>query len=178
MYESIGSILKKQKIKIECGLTEIEILNAERRYGVAFPIPLRILLKEFLPIDEGFYNWRDDSDKNVAHVLQHLNWPKDSVLQNLDEISWSNNWGAKPRKKEQEQDEIIKRLQQAPQMIPVYRHRFIPAVEGSPPVFSIYGWDIIYYGETLFDYFLMEFGKKEQRTGNSIQRVPFWSDIM
>lgn len=53
-------------------------------------------------------------------------------------------------------------------------------VDDRPPVISVHGVDIIYYGENLEDYFEVEFGEKEQDEINfeRISPIPFWSEIM
>ena len=50
----------------------------------------------------------------------------------------------------------------------------------NPPILSVHGTDIIYYGENLLDYLDVEFGTKKQEdiSFDRIQPVPFWSEIM
>lgn len=53
-------------------------------------------------------------------------------------------------------------------------------VEGENiPIFSIYGSDIIYYGENLEDYFDVEFGDKDQSDMDfeNLRYIPFWASI-
>jgi hypothetical protein len=69
-------------------------------------------------------------------------------------------------------------LQEAPQLIPLYGHRFLPETPGEAgnPVFSMHGFDTIYYGANLTEYFRNEFdGKHEIGT---TRHIPFWSDIV
>lgn len=49
-----------------------------------------------------------------------------------------------------------------------------------PPIISIHGVDIIYYGKNLEDYFDIEFGTKNQAEMefDDITPIPFWSEIM
>ena len=46
------------------------------------------------------------------------------------------------------------RLAQAPTLIPIYGHRYLPAGNGTHghPVLSVYQTDIIFYGTDLADY--------------------------
>ena len=74
-----------------------------------------------------------------------------------------------------------KKLHEAPKLLPVYGHRYMPMLSGvQVPVISVHGTDIIYYGESLSDYFYIEFGTKKQEEidFDSIRPIPFWSDIM
>ena len=70
---------------------------------------------------------------------------------------------------------------QAPKLIPIYSHRYLPIIDGEddPPVISVVGSDIIYYGCNLSDYFNREFfGGKGAISIPMNNRIPFWSDII
>ena len=71
-------------------------------------------------------------------------------------------------------------LQEAPRLIPIYKHRYIAMVEKSSPIFSVMGLDIVYYGENLFQYFEIEFGIKKysEIEFNDIEYIKFWSDTI
>jgi hypothetical protein len=70
----------------------------------------------------------------------------------------------------------------APRLIPVYGHRYLPAVpaEAGNPVFSVVQTDIIYYGRDLRAYFLHEFGAMSyvEAITPEPRDVPFWSDLV
>jgi hypothetical protein len=74
-------------------------------------------------------------------------------------------------------------LAQAPKMIPVYAHRYLPAGCGSygHPVLSIYQTDIIIYGTDLAAHIDREFGGT--RPSADVNRIPsrlvsFWGDFV
>lgn len=48
------------------------------------------------------------------------------------------------------------------------------------PIMSVHQTDIIYYGENLLSYLLVEFGLKEHEDIDfeNIKYIPFWSDII
>ena len=50
----------------------------------------------------------------------------------------------------------------------------------NPIVLSIWGTDVICYGENLEEYFKIEFGEKDQNCIDfkNISHVSFWSDLM
>ena len=49
----------------------------------------------------------------------------------------------------------------------------------NPPVVSIHGVDIIYYGKDIKEYFDCEFGEyRKIGSLNEYNYIPFWSDIM
>ena len=69
----------------------------------------------------------------------------------------------------------------APILLPIYGHRYMPVSSvDNPPVISVHGIDIIYYGQDLEDYFEVEFGAKEQEAicFENIQPISFWTDII
>lgn len=91
------------------------------------------------------------------------------------------NGGEEPENEEDFDNEVKKRLEKAPKLIPIYSHRYMPMLNNeNPPIISICGTDVIYYGKDLHDFFEVEFGKKEQNSieFGSINTIPFWSDIM
>ena len=72
-------------------------------------------------------------------------------------------------------------LDQAPTMIPVSGHRYLPAGHGTygHPVLSIYQTDIIIYGTDLADYIDQEFGPRPIRSDwTPPPMVAFWSDFL
>ena len=138
------------------GLTRDEISTIELRYNIHFPKSLRNFLMQALPVSNGFYNWRDSSAENVRYIKEAIARPMEA-LKELAEAS------------------------KAPVLIPVYAHRYMPMVDTeNPPILSVHGTDIIYYGENLLDYLDVEFGTKKQEdiAFDRIQPVPFWSEIM
>ena len=76
----------------------------------------------------------------------------------------------------------MREYEKAPNIIPIYGHRYIPYVKGCSdvPVFSIRGCDIIYYGENLISYLEIEFGIKDfdDLDYDKCKHIDFWSDIM
>jgi hypothetical protein len=68
-------------------------------------------------------------------------------------------------------------IAEAPKLIPIYSHRFIPEEpsEAGNPIFSVYQMDIIYYGFDLDDYLRHEFdlpGRKEWPA--QVRPIKFW----
>lgn len=176
MWNSSISLLKRRGVKLEAGLTAQEIAQIEATYNIRFPQSLRQFLMAALPVSEGFYNWRNlGSMDSIKAAIQA---PKAGIL--ACDVSWCDQWGEKPE--EAETEKIIReRLEAAPVLLPVYGHRYMPMLpDDNPPIVSVHGTDVIYYGETLADYFAVEFGGKKQREidTDKIKTIPFWSDIM
>lgn len=97
------------------------------------------------------------------------------------EVYWCDDWGEEPEDEKVISEEVRERLKEAPKLLPIYTHRYMPMVlDENPPVISIHDLDIIYYGENLEDYLYVEFGNKTQNEIHfeNISPIPFWSDIM
>jgi hypothetical protein len=72
---------------------------------------------------------------------------------------------------------VTEMIAEAPKLIPIYSHRFIPEEpsEAGNPIFSVYQMDIIYYGFDLDDYLRHEFdlpGRKEWPA--QVRPIKFW----
>lgn len=177
IYEESIKLLKLQGVEFETGLTVEEIAEIEEIYNIKFPKSLKEFLMMALPISEGFFNWRNPDQDNVMFIKKMISRPTEAVDELAEEVSWCDVWGGRTG----ESLIVRERLKNAPKLIPVYGHRYIPMVsEDNPPVISIHDIDIIYYGQNLEDYFKVEFGRKEQGKieFKNINPIPFWSDIM
>lgn len=119
-------------------------------------------------------------DDNVQFIKMVLDRPISDIYDMAGEVYWCDDWGKEPEDEKVFQEEVRKRLKEAPKLLPIYTHRYMPMVlEENPPVISIHGTDVVYYGENLKDYFKVEFGMKIQDIKfQNITPIPFWSDIM
>ncbi len=69
----------------------------------------------------------------------------------------------------------------APKLIPLIGHRYLPEEphESGNPVFSVFGFDTIYYGTDLDDYFKRENTTHDLRLPLSqFKQIRFWSDLV
>jgi len=181
MYEKSLELLNMHKIKLEEGLKYDEIIQIEKIYNIKFPDSLQKFLTLALPISEGFYNWRNNKESNISFLKYTMNEPIEYVSSMAEEVYWCDDWGKEPEDKENLIIEVRKRLKSAPKLIPIFSHRYIPmTLDEDPPIISIHGLDIIYYGKNLEDYFEIEFGNKQQDSilFSDINPIAFWSDIM
>lgn len=180
MYKESIKLLKAQGIEFESGLTVDELKQIEKIYKIKFPNSLREFLMIALPISKGFYNWRDTTEDNINFIKQVINKPVLDIKDTAEEVYWCEDWGEEPEDEEIIAKKVIEHLVDAPQLLPIYAHRYIPIIDDNPPIISIHDIDIIYYGENLEDYFNVEFGGKKQNNIDfqKIKPIPFWSDIM
>lgn len=181
MYKRSINLLKTCGIKFESGLTMDEILKIEKLYAIQFPKSLRDFLMTGLPISKGFYNWRNFELNNIEFIKSIIYKPLKDIDGLAEEVYWCEEWGEEPISIADKVKSVRERLKKAPTLLPLFSHRYMPeTVDDRPPVISVHGVDIIYYGENLEDYLEVEFGEKEQDEINfeRISPIPFWSEIM
>ena len=181
MYREKIDLLKQSGIKMEAGISQMELKQIEELYGIKFPKSFREFLMTALPVSGSFYNWRDFSAENISYIKNTIARPRETLKELAEEVEWGESWGQEPENLVEKAKEVKKQLQKAPILIPVYAHRYMPMIEAeNPPILSVHGTDIIYYGENLSDYFEVEFGVKRQEdiAFGRIRPVPFWSEIM
>ena len=83
--------------------------------------------------------------------------------------------------REQRVEVVAELYKNAPKIIPVCSHRFMPEMndDNDPPVLSIHYGDIVYYGRNLQGYLLHEFcGVDIPKYISEYKNVPFWTDMM
>ena len=166
------------------GYTQSELNAAQDRHNVRFPPDLVELLLEHRPVDG--HNWAGD-DSSISKML---NWPLDMLLADVDEGSWWADWGDRPATSGERHEIVRSVVARVPRLIPIFSHRFIPETPGAAgnPVFSMYGFDTIYYGANLAEYFANEFGGGLILNGiaesdytpedaRDLPLIPFWSDL-
>jgi hypothetical protein len=173
------------------GLTDIELARIERGHGFEFAADHRAFLAAGLPLStapQADQTWRkrwpDWRDGNPDDLRQQLNWPIEGVLFDVENNAfWHPTWGQRPAKTSEALRTVRWHLSQAPKMIPICGHRYLPA-GGSTyghPVLSIYQTDIIIYGTDLADYITNEFSDSGRFIGQDWTpppMVPFWSEFL
>jgi hypothetical protein len=171
--------LRVRGIVVEDGLSEVETKEAEYRFGFCFPPDLRGLLRVGLPVGDRFPDWRDGDD---ASLWDFMRWPLEGMQFDITHNGfWLAEWGPRPGSLEEAFQTAAQAAADAPRLIPVYGHRYIPAepARAGNPVFSVYQTDIILYGNDLLSYFAHEF------RGVAVWHTPlldarpirFWSEL-
>jgi len=155
------------------GYTQSQLDDAQERYCLRFPPDLIDLFLDRQPADG--YDWSVENPR----IRAMLAFPMDMLLFDV-EHGWWLDWGERPSKVEERKEVVSRALAAAPALIPLCSHRFIPEVPclTGNPVFSMHGFDTIYYGSNLQNYFEREFGdSRKVPLGNICRRIPFWSDL-
>jgi hypothetical protein len=164
-------------------MTDADFTRVDDGFGFELAEDHRAFLAAGLPEGAGWPNWRD---ADSASVRASLRWPVEGVLFDVSNNAfWHDDWGPRPASGVTAAEVAREALVAAPQMVPVFGHRYLPAGRGSfgHPVMSIYQSDVICYGADLVDYVHQEFG-----AGPGVDRgderwrprptVTFWSDLI
>lgn len=139
-----------------------------------------------------FCNWSTDSDD----PRRAFEWLVEGLAFDVhNNTLWLPSWGEKPSAREQQTARVRALVEQAPKLVPVYRHRYLlaePCAAGNP-VLSVWQSDIVVYGSNLREYFLAEFrdllGVTDRGVGWSLpeypdelyerdRRIPFWGALL
>lgn len=154
------------------GYTQRELDDAQSRYDLRFPPDLIALLLDRRP-GEG-YDWATENDR----IREMLAYPFEMLSFDVEHGLWWPEWGDRPANQDERLEVVRDALARAPRLIPLIGHRFLPE-EPAPagnPVFSMHGFDTIYYGATLEEYFDNEFNGRHAI--GTVRHVPFWSDLV
>lgn len=154
------------------GYSHAELAEAQGRYGLRFPPELIELLLERRPARG--YDWSGDEEP----IRRMLAYPLEMLLFDVENGFWWPDWDAWPRHADDRRAVVAAALVAAPRLIPLIGHRFIPESphEAGNPVFSMHGFDTIYYGADLKEFFAKELGGIQ---GTGVPRhIPFWSDLV
>ena len=178
----IRSSLEQVGMEFDRGLDEEEAARAERRFGFEFPDDLRRWLMFALPRGPRFPNWRDIDD---PELLRALSWPLEGLWFDVQHNAfWLREWGPRPEQDQSAFELLRKRLEQAPRLIPVHAHRYMPdrPRNAGNPVLSVYQTDIICYGCDFEDYLHREYplqsGAHPRHVPGKIRDIEFWSTFI
>ena len=178
--KEINRLLKSKGILFDKGLSDLEIINIQKKNGFTFPPDLKLMLQTEMPISDPFVNWRSISENDLA---KKLSWPYEGMCFDIEHNNfWMDEFGHKPDNLDEAFVIVKNYLESVPKLIPVYAHRYLPDFpnEDGNPILSVYQTDIIHYGRNLLDYFQNEFGVKERELFkySEVKSIPFWSKII
>jgi len=159
------------------GLSDAEFSRLEDEFGFRFADDHRAFLSAGLPTGRGWPDWRD-TDRQA--IRDRLAAPVEGVLFDVAQNDfWYGGWGQHPSSTEEAVAVARRYLMTVPRMIPLYSHRYLPAVLTGHPVLSIYQTDIVPYGDDLEDWIAREFsiGTASETPGRR-PTVPFWRDLV
>lgn len=154
--ESI-ELLRSRRVRLNPGLTALELAAIEARFGFEFSPDHRDFLSLAVPRGESWIDWRG----NDWTIEEALSWPTEGVGYYVDENGfWPPSWGDAPHGRSERLRRAREQIAKWPTLVPLYGHRYMPAspANAKAPVFSVWQTDVIVYGRDLLDYFQHEFG--------------------
>ena len=156
------------------GFTSDQLDDAQARYGLRFPPDLLDLLQA-RRLDER-YDWAGE----CPAIRAMLEWPFDMMRFDVEQGFWWPDWGERPDSEEARVEVLRAALAEAPRLIPLYTHRFLPEepCEAGNPVFSMHGFDTVLYGANLSAYVKNEFGWDWGLPAQVARPIRFWSDLV
>ncbi|MFJ4686070.1 hypothetical protein ACIQNG_07040 [Streptomyces sp. NPDC091377] len=176
--------------EVAAGLSDAELRRVESTYGFEFSADHRAFLAEGLPVsspprrgsawERPWPDWRHGDPEDLRYRLE---WPVREVLREVELGGWHTGaFGARPRGARAAVDTARRKLAQAPVMVPLHGHRFLPAGAGSygHPVLSMWGTGIRCHSEHLVDFVDRELGGLADDGGpwDPEPSVAVWTDFV
>jgi hypothetical protein len=164
-------------IPVDEGMAEVELRRVEQTFGFTFNPDHRVLLAAGLPLGGRWPDWRHVGS---AGLRERLAEPVSGVLFDVRENGfWHAPWGPRPSRTADAVEVAQAALADAPRLIPVYGHRYAPALaQRGLPVLSVVQTDVVVYGSDLPDYLRREFGLITTGDQAEPKEVPFWSELL
>lgn len=171
--------LKARRIVFEPGLFDAEVRRIEEAFRCQFPPDLRQFLQTALPVSGGFPNWRSESEDDLRHHF--LNLPLQGILFDIEHNDfWAEEWGPRPATLEESLAEAQRRFVEAPTLIPVRSHHYLPTTpcnQGNPVLF-VRQTDVTYAARDLWAYLADPFVSRQPMYRVPDARdIPFWTGV-
>ncbi|XP_014520489.1 uncharacterized protein LOC106777419 [Vigna radiata var. radiata] len=175
---SLLNNLKSSNVVIDEGLSDLELRNLESKLKFLFPPDLRAILQQGLPISQGFPNWRSSSTQQLQILL---NLPASLILRRVSNTRfWHPSWGPKPP----DPTQVLRRLlNDAPRLVPIYRHCYIPSspeAAGNPVFYVDDSGDVCLLSFDLSGFFRELLAQETDEpvwAATAARKVRFWSEL-
>jgi hypothetical protein len=188
--ESVVARLRSAGMQFDEGMSNKEIVLAEEKYGIRFPPDLREFLQIALPLSQPnsgwFPSWRfaiAGDEESHQKIVASLEWPADGIYFDIERCGFwmEEEWGTRPSEVDQAKNVARQKVEEAPRLIPIFSHRYIPSEPNTPgnPVFSVYQTDIIHYGADVVPNLEAEFlGGALPQDISTVRPIRFWSRLV
>jgi hypothetical protein len=176
--EDVVERLENAGVRLDRGLTEADVKRVEKKFGFVFGADHRALLRTALPLGDAWLNWRHATP---AKIRERLQAPIESMIADVRTNGrWPAAWGDRPDDAAAAERLARERLAQAPVLVPLYGHCFLPAAPAPTgvPVFSVRPGAVRVHATDLLDYVDVEFGSATSPVNPPADalQLDFWSD--
>jgi hypothetical protein len=178
-----GGPVDRGVVRVEPGLTDVEVDLAEARFGLRFPPDLRALLQHGLPVGWDWPNWRDPDAED--YVRWALGRPARAMeFDVLNNGLWFAEWGERPSGAADRARTAAAALAAAPRLVPVHADRYVPCEPwraGNPVVSCPQIIEADYRAGDLAAFLAAEFGAPRPAwaaADDTRRTVPFWSAVI
>lgn len=178
-YSPLIASLKSAGMKFSAGISDETMDEAEYLFSIEFPESLRSFYSQALPVGPKYPKWNDLSKSNAAKIISMLEAPLEGIYFDvMNNGFWLDDWGPKPQVAHRVKDICLRKINEAPTLVPIFANRYMPVLDyvDDPPVISVHQADITYCGANLADYFMIE---NNLRSNSSLKHkkfppIPFW----
>ena len=142
------------------GMTEDQLDRAESVFGFRFPKEIREFLSLAVPVEKGFFDYRDVSEENQKKFQEFQNWMEDRFRFDLAECrDILLELLAEPLGNPADFDgAVMDYFHSSVKLIPFYIHRcFFDGMDDMPIVSFMQPVDSIFYASNFQDYLEVEF---------------------
>lgn len=156
--------LEKAGIPMERGMTAAQLDRAEAVFGFRFPREIRAFLSFAVPVEKGFFDYRDVSEENQKKFQEFQNWMEDRFRFDLAECrDILLELLAEPLGNPADFDgAVMDYFHSSVKLIPFYIHRcFFDGMDDMPIVSFMQPVDSIFYASNFRDYLEVEFLHKD-----------------
>ncbi|KAL4577545.1 hypothetical protein LXL04_013654 [Taraxacum kok-saghyz] len=174
----VANLHHHSNVPIDHGLTQHELSAIESSFNFAFPPDLRSILREGLPVGQGFPNWRSSSSQQLDILI---NLPILGICKEVyRQKFWHSGWGNRPEKDDSAVELAKKFLKNVPVLVPVYRNCYIPAIPcvAGNPIFYVNGLDVRLWSYDVVGFFQQTEFKggvlRPKRLGHFLS-APLWA---
>ena len=178
--------LKAKGIKFEKGMSQAEIKRAEDAYGIKFPAEIKEFLSYGVPVNCGFYNWRDCSEcgtNKIKSFQEDIEKAFEFDFDNNRLSSCFKNVFPNIENEEELRKKIMDYLHSSPRLIPFYYHRcFFDGIDNMPIISFVQPIDSIFYGSDFKNYIENEFLRPEEYNVGEIsyefEKTGIWKELI
>lgn len=178
--------MKRAGVSFADGMSNEEIEKAEQVFGFTFPKEIAAFLRMATPVGDGFFDYRDLSERNVEKFKAFRRMIEGGFAFDLSNIPRYRR--AMERRYRtvgitETLEAIMKDYEKSPKLIPIYGHRcFLDGLDGMPILSYSQPVDTILYGESFEDYLEREFcGEKkafQTQIPKSMEKAGIWASLV